>query len=171
MSADLIQQYRDGNINMECLEALSVTTDHEAQESAFNSQMESHGWVSGWHIRDRITQDKVQGHDRVAQFVGEEDYLAAGGQISRDFFNNHPLNSDLWFEDRELLERLAADKLEALAAPLRSTWNWVTCLLYTDFYTLSKYSRAKITRKGKPTKEEEAELKKDRKIESRVDSS
>jgi ParB family chromosome partitioning protein len=60
-----------------------------------------------------MTQATVSGTDRRARFVGEEAYVAAGGRIERDLFAE--ADEARWL-DVALLERLATEKMEALAA-------------------------------------------------------
>ncbi|HEX8669103.1 MAG TPA: chromosome partitioning protein ParB, partial [Allosphingosinicella sp.] len=64
-------------------------------------------------IRRMMTQATVSASDRRARFVGEEAYAAAGGRIERDLFSDE--DGARWL-DIALLERLATEKLEALAA-------------------------------------------------------
>ena len=64
-------------------------------------------------IRRMMTQATVSASDRRARFVGEEAYVAAGGRIERDLFSDE--DGARWL-DIALLERLATEKLEALAA-------------------------------------------------------
>ena len=64
-------------------------------------------------IRRMMTQATVSASDRRARFVGEKAYAAAGGRIERDLFSDE--DGARWL-DIALLERLATEKLEALAA-------------------------------------------------------
>jgi ParB family chromosome partitioning protein len=54
----------------------------------------------------------VSASDRRARFVGEEAYVASGGRIERDLFSDE--DGARWL-DIALLERLATEKLQALA--------------------------------------------------------
>jgi ParB family chromosome partitioning protein len=59
-----------------------------------------------------MTQATASASDRRARFVGEDAYVAAGGRIERDLFSDE---ADARWLDVALLERLASEKLEALA--------------------------------------------------------
>ena len=56
-------------------------------------------------------------------FVGAEAYTQAGGAITRDLFTE---DGGGWFEDAGLLDRLAREKLEALAGDVQAAegWRW-----------------------------------------------
>jgi ParB family chromosome partitioning protein len=74
------------------------------------------GGYSGSHpdsIRRMMTQATVAATDPRARLVGEDTYVAAGGRIERDLFCDE---SEARWLDIALLERLAGDKMEALAA-------------------------------------------------------
>jgi ParB family chromosome partitioning protein len=60
-----------------------------------------------------MTQATVSASDRRARFVGEEAYVAAGGRVEKDLFSDDA--STRWL-DIALLERLACEKMEAIAA-------------------------------------------------------
>src|SRR3954452_11756329 len=73
-------------------------------------------------IRRLLTEGVAQASDKRAVFVGAEAYEAAGGVIARDLFQH---DGGGWFEDVALLDRLARERLEAVAAEVRSEgWKW-----------------------------------------------
>jgi ParB family chromosome partitioning protein len=57
----------------------------------------------------------VKATDAKARFVGREAYVGAGGRIERDLFGE---DADESWIDVELIEQLAAQKLEAAAEAL-----------------------------------------------------
>ena len=81
-------------------------------------------WNKAPHlIRRAMTETKVAATDRRARFIGAEAYVEAGGTILRDLFTE---DGGGWFEDAALLDRLVAERLDALAADIRQTegWKW-----------------------------------------------
>src|SRR3546814_11356242 len=72
--------------------------------------------ISDWSS-DVCSSDLTQGEmpltDPIARFVTRKAYEKAGGPIRRDLFSNE---GDIYLIDRELVERLAKDKLERRAA-------------------------------------------------------
>ena len=102
-----------GEISLDVAKAYAATADQERQAHVFEQMSRGYGAAHPDSIRRMITQASVGAGDRRALFVGEEAYLAAGGRIERDLFSEEA--GERWL-DIALLERLAAEKLEALAA-------------------------------------------------------
>jgi ParB family chromosome partitioning protein len=102
-----------GEISLDVAKAYAATPDRERQEYVFGQMGRGYGYAHPDSIRRMMTQATVSANDRRARFVGEEAYLAAGGRIERDLFSDE--DSARWL-DVALLERLAIEKMEALAA-------------------------------------------------------
>ena len=120
VSPRLLQVYRDGGLTLDQLTAFALTEDHARQEQAFAGL----SWNrEPYTIRRLLTEAQVPARDRRAVFVGAEAYTDAGGAITRDLFTE---DGGGWFEDPGLLDRLAHEKLEALASELRAAegWRW-----------------------------------------------
>jgi ParB family chromosome partitioning protein len=120
VSPRLLQVYRDGGLTLDQLTAFALTEDHARQEQAFASL----SWnKEPYIIRRLLTEAQVPARDRRAVFVGAEAYVAAGGAITRDLFTE---DGGGWFEDAALLDRLAHEKLTALASALQAAegWRW-----------------------------------------------
>ena len=120
VSPRLLQVYRDGGLTLDQLTAFALTEDHARQEQAFASL----SWnKEPYTIRRLLTETQVPARDRRAVFVGAEAYADAGGAITRDLFTE---DGGGWFEDAGLLDRLAHDKLTALAGELQAAegWRW-----------------------------------------------
>jgi ParB family chromosome partitioning protein len=111
VNPELVQIYRNDGMSLEQLQALAITDNHEAQRQAwFTAQ---HDWErSPRDLRDKLTRREARADDTLAKFVGLEAYEAAGGAVRRDLFSTR---GDAWLQDKPLLDRLALDKLEALA--------------------------------------------------------
>ena len=120
VSPRLMQVYRDGGLTLDQLTAFALTEDHARQEQAFDSL----SWnKEPYTIRRLLTEAQVAARDRRAVFVGAEAYTQAGGAIIRDLFTE---DGGGWFEDAGLLDRLAREKLEALAVDVQAAegWRW-----------------------------------------------
>ncbi|HEX8666938.1 MAG TPA: ParB/RepB/Spo0J family partition protein [Allosphingosinicella sp.] len=102
-----------GEITLDVAKAYAATPDQERQAFVFEQVSRSYMAQHPDSIRRMMTQATVSASDRRARFVGEEAYAAAGGRIERDLFSDE--NGARWL-DIALLERLATEKLEALAA-------------------------------------------------------
>ena len=102
-----------GEISLDVAKAYAATPDVERQAYVFEQVSRSYMSSHPDSIRRMMTQATVSASDRRARFVGEEDYVAAGGRIERDLFADA---DDARWLDVALLERLASEKMEALAA-------------------------------------------------------
>ena len=102
-----------GEISLDVAKAYAATPDRERQEWVFEQMGRGYGAAHPDSIRRMMTQATVSAGDRRARLVGEEAYVAAGGRIERDLFADE--ESARWL-DVALLERLAVEKMEALAA-------------------------------------------------------
>lgn len=127
--------FRDGEIGLDQMMAFAVVDDHAAQEAAWHD-------LPDWSrdaddIRAHLTRETVPLTDKLARFVGEEAYLAAGGGVLRDLFAEE---GHAYLSDRALLTRLAADKLaQAVEAVQAEGWKWVIAEAQPDYST--HYSR------------------------------
>jgi len=101
-----------GEITLDMAKAYAATSDRERQAWVFE-QLSGYGTQYPDSVRRMMTQATVAASDRRAVLVGEDAYLAVGGRIERDLFDEE--GTARWL-DVALLERLATEKMEALAA-------------------------------------------------------
>ena len=102
-----------GEISLDAAKAYAATPDRERQAFVFGQIGRSYAASQPDSIRRMMTQATVSATDRRARFVGEDAYVAAGGRVERDLFSED--SSTHWL-DIALLERLACEKMDALAA-------------------------------------------------------
>lgn len=102
-----------GEISLDVAKAYAATPDQERQAYVFEQMSRGYGSAHPDSIRRMMTQATASATDRRARFVGEEAYVAAGGRIERDLFADDVATR--WL-DVAILERLACEKMEALAA-------------------------------------------------------
>ena len=102
-----------GEISLDVAKAYAATPDRERQEYVFEQMGRGYGANHPDSIRRMMTQATVSASDRRAKFVGEDAYVAAGGRIERDLFSDEA--AARWL-DVALLERLACEKMEVIAA-------------------------------------------------------
>ena len=124
VSPRLVQLYRDGDVTLEQLMAFAISDDHARQEEVH----ENLGWNKEPRtIRSRMMEAHVPPSDRRAIFVGVKAYEQAGGVVVRDLFSE---DGSGFFEDAGLLDRLALERLNALAEEVRGEgWKWVEAQL------------------------------------------
>ena len=147
-SPKLFQLYRDGGMNLDQLMALCLVDDHARQESAWNAGKNNHWMRNASNLRQALTKGKLNLRDsRIARFVGARSYEAAGGQVVRDLFSQHA--DDGYIEDGALLQRLAAEKLEAAANAVRAEgWTWVDVKLDFKHEEQSRYGRCPVRKRS-----------------------
>lgn len=121
--------YRKGDMTLDHVMALAISDDHAAQEAAWQN-------LPAWNrnpsaLKDALTSDTVPMTDRLAKFVGVEAYLAAGGTVIRDLFDDE---DEGYLSDRALVQNLAIARLEdAVMAVREEGWKWVKPELTRDY--------------------------------------
>jgi ParB family chromosome partitioning protein len=136
VNPQLVQIYREGGMSLEQLQALALTDNHEAQRQVWLTAQ--HDWErSPRDLREKLTRKEVRSDDALAMFVGLEAYEAAGGSVRRDLFSTR---GEAWLQDKALLDRLALDKLDALAKTERDAgWSWAEARITMDYGQVAEY--------------------------------
>ncbi|KHK48541.1 plasmid stablization protein ParB [Ralstonia sp. A12] len=122
VSPRLMTDYREGDVTLEQLMALTITDDHAAQEAAFYGAPE---WQCGASVlRERLTEREIDATHPQVRFVGLDTYTSAGGGIRRDLFAED--DSGIYLADFALLEELVRGKLDTFSEQVRAEgWAWV----------------------------------------------
>ena len=113
LAPEVFEALGSGEISLDVAKAYAATPDAERQAYVFEQVRSCYMSSHPDSIRRMMTQATVSASDRRARFVGEEAYVAAGGRVERDLFAD--AGEARWL-DVALLERLASEKMEALAA-------------------------------------------------------
>ena len=152
----LLEAYRASEIDLDTLMAFVVTTD-QARQSAVWETVSQQGYRPGaGQIKRLLTEDRVPATSAIARFVGIEAYEAAGGKIDRDLFAEED-ERGIWFDDPDLLNKLAMDSLQAAARELETRWKWAEARLDVDWNATASFGRVR-PQPAKPTDEEKAEI-------------
>ena len=152
----LLEAYRAGEIDLETLMAFAVTTD-QAHQTAVWETVSQQGYRPGvWQIKRLLTEDRVSATSAIARFVGIEAYEAAGGRIDRDLFAEED-ERGIWFDDPDLLNKLAMDSLQVAARELETRWKWAEARLDVDWSATAAFGRVR-PQPAEPTDEEKAEI-------------
>lgn len=157
---------RLANLHPPILDALSrnqITIETaQAYGRAPSSESEEAAWkkfgVDGHasQIRRHFEQGALRGNDRLCKFVGEEAYLAAGGQISRDLFSDR--EDALWLNP-DIVQRLADEKLETEKQRVAAEgWADVKAFVEDPWSISTGYTDQTLGKKRKPTDAEKIEL-------------
>lgn len=112
-----------GEITLDLAKAFGATSDQEIQARVYEQASSGYYAPSADSIRRMVLSGTVRGSDARARLVGREAYIAAGGRIERELFDDD--DSESWV-DVALLETLAAEEMEkrakALAAEQGLAW-------------------------------------------------
>jgi ParB family transcriptional regulator, chromosome partitioning protein len=142
LSPKLLVLYRRDGVNLDQLMALALSDDHGAQERTW---FDAQPWDrTPCALRQRLTAGEIEAAgSALVRFVGIDRYEAAGGVVRRDLFDDE---QSRFVSDRLLLERLATEKLQALAAAvLEEGWLWAQARLELDSKGLRQFAAAAHT--------------------------
>ncbi len=103
----------EGTITLDMAKAYGAISDVERQAHVYAELQDAWYQVTPDTIRRMVLDATVRGCDPRAVLVGRDVYLAAGGRIERELFDDDA--SESWI-DAELLEDLARKAMEEVAA-------------------------------------------------------
>jgi ParB family transcriptional regulator, chromosome partitioning protein len=159
----LLARYRAGEINLDLLQAFTISSDHAAQEAvweqtpAYNRHPQT--------IRRLLLAGDMPATDRLARFVGVPVYEAAGGSVRRDLFAEG--EQGVFICDPIRLTQLANEKLARAAEELKADgWKWVEGMAQgIDYSILRRFGKIEVRNAPLPeqtkTKLEDLERQRD----------
>ncbi|MFA9199644.1 MAG: ParB/RepB/Spo0J family partition protein [Cypionkella sp.] len=122
-----------GEITLDMAKAFGATSDPEIQARVFEQITSAYYAQSPDSIRRMVLSGTVRGSDPRARLVGRDAYVAAGGRIERELFDDD--DSESWV-DVALLESLAQARMEehasAVAAEQGLAWVKPTLATYAS---------------------------------------
>lgn len=120
LSPRLMALYRADELKLEQMMAFTLTDDHARQEQVYDQLSPNNLYANS--IRNCLTETQMRASDRIAKYLGEEEFKAAGGVVTGDLFSE-----DVFFADKGMVERLALEKLKQAATDLQNVegWKWV----------------------------------------------
>lgn len=122
-----------GEITLDMAKAYGATSDQTIQARVYDEVVQSCYRASPDSIRRMVLNSTVRGSDPRAKLVGKDAYVAAGGRVDRELFDDE--ENESWL-DVALLENLAAAKMEetavSLAAEQGLAWVKPTLDLYVS---------------------------------------
>ncbi len=139
---ELLQQFRDGKINVVQITALAQCDDQERQLQIWNS-LSSYN-RNDHTIRARIREDQIPVTDPRVAIVGLQSYLDAGGTVEQDLFDAE--GEGQYLTDPGLLEFLLSEKLEVTVLEVKEEgWAWVEQLPQFGWEERQKYPEMPAT--------------------------
>ncbi len=154
VAPEIIQAYRDERIDMEALQAFSLTTDHARQMAVWEQLSGMAYRPNSYQVERLLTSERVPSNAAVAVFVGINAYKAAGGSFLRDLFSTR---SNTWLDDPDLLNELAMAKLTREADKLSGDWNWAVPTIEVEWRTTAEFGHVYPV-PGEPTDDEQAAI-------------
>lgn len=137
IAPELIEQFRAGEMTLECVMAFTLTDDHDRQMTVWNAVKDSYH-IHPQSIKRQLTETAHSASSSIGRFVGIKAYEAAGGVLLRDLFDD---NAAAHMENPELLERLAVEKLQDAAKTYEADWKWVEVHLSVDYGAFRSFGR------------------------------
>jgi ParB family chromosome partitioning protein len=115
LAPTVFEALASGTITLGVAQAYAVVNDVDRQARVFEQMGNAYHGNNPDNVRRSLLNGSVKPTDAKARFVGEAAYLEAGGRIERDLFGT---DADASWTDGEILDALAATKLETAAAEL-----------------------------------------------------
>lgn len=144
-----------GEITLDLAKAFGATSDQEIQTRVFDQVSSAYYAPNPDSIRRMVLSGTVRGSDPRARLVGREAYLAAGGRIERELFDDE--DTEAWV-DVALLETLATARMneQARAIATEQGLAWVKPTL--DPYASHDLVNGLVRLPAEPAPLTEAEL-------------
>lgn len=139
LPAPVLDALKAGKITLNIAKAFTVANDRDLALEVL-AEVEGNPHASEHRVKARLQPEAVKLSDRRAAFVGLDAYTAAGGEITRDLFEEN----GTYLQNPNLLDRLFSEKLEDAAAAIEvEGWKWVEVIpdSYVSYSTTERLSR------------------------------
>lgn len=116
---DVLAALEADDINLATAAAYTVCPDPERQAQLLNSG----GWQAtrAENVRHFFMNEHTKSSSRLADFIGEERYRAAGGEVRRDLFTD-----EAWWVSGDVIADLRNKAIDELKATYQAEgWSWV----------------------------------------------
>lgn len=115
LAPPVFEALASGEITLDLAKAYGATSDQQIQARVFEQVSTGYYAPNPDSIRRMVLSGTVRGSDPRARLIGRDAYLAAGGRIERELFDDE--DSEAW-ADVALLETLAAAEMAEQASLL-----------------------------------------------------
>lgn len=131
LAPELREAWRKGKIGQEQAQVFTLSDDHDLQRRAMQEALQTNGYFNEHRAKSILRGQRLQAETGEFRFVGREAYLAAGGKLSENLFEEEAL-----VEDPSILTRLCTDKLAAVCKALvdEQGWSWAKVGLDRHLY-------------------------------------
>lgn len=139
VAPEIMKAFRKDEIDLNAVAAYTLSDDQERQRAVFKAL--SRGAAS-WQIKKALTEGNIALSDKRVRFVTLEAYEAAGGGVIRDLFAER--GDEAYLTDAALLDRLFAEKIEAVLEPVKAE-GWQEVLYAPEgYYSISEKYRGRV---------------------------
>ena len=154
----ILDEFRNGRLRLDVLQAFAITEDTERQLTVFNELGGVDSYAMGsYRVQGALTEQKLRADTAIAKFVGMEAYRNEGGPVLSDLFSDEDDLSGVWLTDSSLVFKLAMARLSEVATEVKAEgWQWVTQRVEFSYNDQQNYRRTH-PKAGKLTKAEIAE--------------
>lgn len=133
---EILAAYETGELNLEAISAYTLQPDQEAQVAYFR---DADDWTASnpHYIRKAMRGGEgIRADSKLAGFIGEERYLAAGGAVSEDLFG-----SETFWTSGDIVEQLKAQALDEFRKQAADEgWSFVSTVQEFGIYGLYEVS-------------------------------
>ena len=151
LSPALHDAYQHGKLDLETLQAFTLTDDHERQLTVWK-QVKGQVFARAGSVRRLLTEKSVSSTSALGRFVGAAAYEKAGGALRTDLFSDR---NEGFFDDVGLLQKVALGKLEKRAKTLAKSWKWAEARLDANYGDAAQFGRVHPQPIGVPAEVEE----------------
>ncbi|KFA99618.1 ParB/RepB/Spo0J family partition protein [Vibrio sp. ER1A] len=145
----VLNAYREGEVGLDRVMVFAIASP-ERQAEVWEQVKESR-WYNDNEIRNMLKETAIESTHLLVKFVGQEAYEQAGGAVTSDLFSDK-----VYFEDRDLMESLATQKMDVEAEKLTAQgWKWTEVILQRTFDETKGYKEL-VANKGHYKKAEKA---------------
>ncbi|WP_242665845.1 ParB/RepB/Spo0J family partition protein [Paraburkholderia ginsengiterrae] len=140
VSPNLLNLFRNDEMNIDQVTALALADDHDLQQRVWSEATEA--WQrEPRELRAAITGTEIDAsRSHLARFVGLDAYEAAGGHVRRDLFSD--AENAGYIADPDLLHKLATERLVAASQEVaKEGWAWVETRTKRDYGEVMAYGR------------------------------
>ena len=153
LAEPLMQALRSGEITLDTAAVFADCPDQKKQADVFERAQYNLSNTS-W-IKRLLSQDAVSSASRIAKFVGEDAFVAAGGKVTPQLFED-----DRLYDNAELLDELARKKIDTEIAGKAETLGLSVIIPILDAYMPYHIDGMQVlpTIRREPTEAEQADI-------------
>ncbi len=141
----LLELARAGKLELELLEAFSISKDHPKQIEIYELLKNDQFRFNSNNIRTYLTDEATSDNNKLVKYVTLKAYKKAGGIVITDLFGDNS-----YLADQELFDSMLNEKIGLEVSELEKVWKWVDVEFKLQSWEVSEYSTIGREFKKKP---------------------